>query len=315
MDSTKKPIGLLAVVLALSLNAPAFAQVPVIEDISKNGFNVIRHLSRVEEPVLSLQSAEKIKRAVLANEVLDDGEKRMLQYLIDEQSFTIRVPTSTVDAVQSKPVSAEAKALFRSLQTTVPGATEPIQIVPEIDAKVAAFTALHEIAEAGDAEAQFELAQLYGNGRERDYYSVDKSIHWLKKASAQGHAGAQYELAGEYSYGRHIDGSGLDRSSAKSFELYTKAANQGHAGAMMQIGQAYQYGEGSVGISPEQAAVWYKKSADLGDHWGMFYLAVQYLEGNGVPQSKDKAIVWLKKSYALGNENAEDELWDMGEID
>ncbi|MGJ8563562.1 MAG: tetratricopeptide repeat protein [Alphaproteobacteria bacterium] len=304
-------------IVAIGLNIPAYAQVPVIEDISKNSFNVIRHLSRVNEPALSLKSAEKIKRAVMANDVLDDGEKQMLHYLINEQSFIIKVPTSTVDAAYSKPVSSEAKALFKSLANPQPADSKLAHPVPQISQSELRLATLEKAAESGNAQDQFNLAEFYTDSKnvELKYRSNDKAIYWLKKASAQGHAEAQYELAGEYGYGRHVDGTGLDRSYTKSFDLYKKAAAQGHANAMVQIGQAYDHGKGSVAKSPKQAVIWYNKAAKLGDHWGMYYLAVQYLEGNGVRKSEEKAIHWLKKSSALGNENAEDELWERWGID
>lgn len=56
-----------------------------------------------------------------------------------------------------------------------------------------AFAALHKVAEQGDAEAQFELGELYYKSG-----AYVKSINWYRKAAEQGHAGAQYVLGGYY---------------------------------------------------------------------------------------------------------------------
>lgn len=56
-----------------------------------------------------------------------------------------------------------------------------------------AFAALHEVAEQGDAEAQFELGELYYKSG-----AYLESINWYRKAAEQGHAGAQYVLGGYY---------------------------------------------------------------------------------------------------------------------
>ena len=93
----------------------AYAQTPVIEEISKNSLNVIRHVSRVNEPALSLASAQKIKRAVLANTLLDDGELKMLEYLQSGQGFTIKL--STGETTFDKPVSDEAKAFLQTIKS------------------------------------------------------------------------------------------------------------------------------------------------------------------------------------------------------
>ena len=317
MRQVKKSKILFAAMISLGMSISAFAEVPVIEDISKNSYNVIRHLARVNETTMSLASAEKIKRAVMADKVLDTGEKQMLQYLIDGQGFIIKIPTSTVDAAYSRSVSAEAKSFLQSLLNPQAAPPKPQQTDPTVNATEMRLLALKKATETGNADSQYKLGKFYNDGNtDFKYRSTDKAIYWYKKASAQGHSGAQYELAGEYSYGRHSDGTGLDRSSAKSFELYKKAAAQDHAGAMVQIASSFMWGrDGVVEQSPETAAVWNRKAADLGDHWGMQSLGVQYLEGKGIRQSEEKAIYWLKKSYALGNETAEDILDDLDQLD
>ena len=89
-------------------------------------------------------------------------------------------------------------------------------------------------AEAGDADAQYELGSEY-------YIKEDdaKAAEWYLKAAEQGHAEAQYEIGTKYE-----DGEGVERDAAKAAEWYLKAAEQGHALAQLSIAVAYANGEG-----------------------------------------------------------------------
>ena len=89
-------------------------------------------------------------------------------------------------------------------------------------------------AEAGDADAQYELGSEY-------YIKEDyaKAAEWYLKAAEQGHAEAQYDIGTKYE-----DGEGVERDAAKAAEWYLKAAEQGHASAQLSIAVAYANGEG-----------------------------------------------------------------------
>lgn len=78
-----------------------------------------------------------------------------------------------------------------------------------------------ELANKGDAKAQYELAIRFrdGLGTEKDN---EKTFEWLEKASAQGHSDALYELGLIYKNERNLK---------KAQELFKQAAEQGHAKA------------------------------------------------------------------------------------
>lgn len=109
---------LLSCVLALYAT-PAAAQDPVISNISKNGYNVINYLNKRAGNELTAGDAEKVKKAVLANKIVDEGEAKLLEYLKSEQSFTIksRGPGHS-DISFTKSVSDEAKTILSLIAST-----------------------------------------------------------------------------------------------------------------------------------------------------------------------------------------------------
>ena len=114
------------------------------------------------------------------------------------------------------------------------------------------------LAEAGDADGQFGLGQMYGNG-----FGVmmddAAAINWYGLAAAQGHAEAQYNLAI-----MHQNGWGVPQSDAEAMKLYEQAAEQGVTAAMLALGRFL-----SMDFAPEYDPVaafkWYSLAALLGD--------------------------------------------------
>ncbi len=74
---------------------------------------------------------------------------------------------------------------------------------------------LRELAVAGDAEAQFQLANRLLNADSRD---LTQAANWMRKAASQGHAGAQKQLAEMYE-----SGSGVCKDPAQAARWAAKA--------------------------------------------------------------------------------------------
>jgi len=97
---------------------PASAQDPVISDISKNAYNVVKYLNRRAGAEVSATDAGKIKKAVMANTVVDDGEAQMLGFMKSGQGFTISLGTASAPDVSfDKPLTPEAKAVLETIVT------------------------------------------------------------------------------------------------------------------------------------------------------------------------------------------------------
>ena len=87
------------------------------------------------------------------------------------------------------------------------------------------------IREQGDANAQFNLGEIYqhGNGVTQNSKTA---VKWYTLAAEQGHAGAQVDLGQMYYNG---DGVTLDYKTAEKW--YRLAAEQGNAGAQYMLGE------------------------------------------------------------------------------
>lgn len=78
-----------------------------------------------------------------------------------------------------------------------------------------------QVAEQGDAAAQYNLGVMYdqGQGVRQDYV---QAVQWYRKAAEQGHAVAQYNLGSMYDQGQ-----GVRQDYAQAVGWFRKAAEQG----------------------------------------------------------------------------------------
>ena len=97
-------------------------------------------------------------------------------------------------------------------------------------------TALAEwqpLAEAGDADGQYGLGMMYGNGFGVDM-NDELALKYYGLASDQGHADAQYNMGV-----MHQNGWGLPMNEEEAAKLFELAAESGHMGAQIGLGQIY----------------------------------------------------------------------------
>ena len=80
-------------------------------------------------------------------------------------------------------------------------------------------------ADAGNADAQNDLAQLF-----LDANKPDIALHWIQLAVDQEHADAIHNLAM-----LHIKGIGLEKDETKGLMYLAKAASLGHSIAKQQV--------------------------------------------------------------------------------
>jgi TPR repeat protein len=77
-------------------------------------------------------------------------------------------------------------------------------------------------AEAGDADAQFNLGEAYAKG-EGAHVDIVELMKWYRLAADQNHAKAQYMLGVLYAYGL-----GVPEDQAEAAKWYRLAAEQGY---------------------------------------------------------------------------------------
>ncbi|MDJ0927757.1 MAG: tetratricopeptide repeat protein [Gammaproteobacteria bacterium] len=132
---------------------------------------------------------------------------------------------------------AEVSALEGELRAelTPAGIAEAIEkadnwVTPEHDR-------LKQLAETGDAAAQYELAMLYFRHDSNLPYAG--GIPYLAMAAEQGHPDAAYRMGRHYGDGKYVE---LDPE--KAFELFQVAAEAGHYMGRNSLLLAYCNGEG-----------------------------------------------------------------------
>jgi len=119
---------------------------------------------------------------------------------------------------------------------------------------IAAAQNFRQAAQQGHAAAQFQLANMYYDGKGVNKNS-DKTVHWCEKAAQQGDADAQYMLGALY-----FVGSGVSQDNSKAQHWYQKAAQQDHVSAQLSLGMMYFRGNDLA-----MAKKWLTKAAKQGN--------------------------------------------------
>lgn len=118
------------------------------------------------------------------------------------------------------------------------------------------------LAEAGDANAQFGLGQMYGNG-----FGVmmddAAALKWYGLAADQGHGEALSNLAV-----MHQNGWGVPMDEKEAIRLYTLAAEAGVTAAMVAVGRYYAM-DFTENFDPVAAYKWFSLAAMMEDLDGL----------------------------------------------
>jgi TPR repeat protein len=159
--------------------------------------------------------------------------------------------------------------------------------------KIKDLSKYEELANKGDANAQFQLGELYQKGWLVNH-DFALSIRWYKKSAEQGHVYAQYNLGVIYRKGRGVP---IDFSEA--FLWYRKAAEQGMPQAQNNLACLYFYGLG-VEVNSEKALYWYKKAAGQETAKAQYNLGIIYQEGLKIEPDMEEGLRWYKKAAKKG---------------
>jgi len=146
------------------------------------------------------------------------------------------------------------------------------------------------LAEAGDAESQYGLGMMYGNGFG---VAMDDALalKWYGLAVEQGHPGALCNLAV-----MHQNGWGVPLNEEEAIRLYSLAAEQGVAEAMLALGRHYAM-DFSDAYDPVEAYKWFSLAA---------------LEENIDAVSKRDMVADTLTAEQVADGNAKIELWSTG---
>lgn len=152
---------------------------------------------------------------------------------------------------------------------------------------------LLQAAQHGDANAQFQMGDLFmtGRGVTRDPAAA---ASWYRAAALQGHAVAAGNLGVLYA-----NGWGLPQNDTEAVNWFQKAASAGDAGGENNLGSMYIAGRGVV-QSDVLGAKWLSSAAQLGVPEAQYALGTLYANGRGVPRDDAQALKWMKASAAQG---------------
>jgi uncharacterized protein len=154
-----------------------------------------------------------------------------------------------------------------------------------------AYREWKESADAGQAEAQFDLGVLYaqGIGVSRD---LTEASRWYQKAADQGNAAAQFALGQLYSRGW-----GVPRDVADAIRWFEMANSVDSGGPPTDWSPVVGYG---MARDPQRAAFWYRQAADRGHPEAQFNLGLLYAKGEGVKRDNAQAARWMSASATQG---------------
>ncbi|KAI8093029.1 uncharacterized protein BX664DRAFT_99253 [Halteromyces radiatus] len=150
-------------------------------------------------------------------------------------------------------------------------------------------------ANAGDTDAEFQVALMLSNGQgvSRDRKSA---FHWYKKAADKNHKMALYSL-GLY-HAKGLEGKPKDLLCARI--CFEKAARLGVAPAMTSFATLCRVASLQSGPQQqeqrEQAIYWYQRAATTGDVVAQRELGLIYDAGLGVPRNYDTAFSYFQQA-------------------
>ena len=146
-------------------------------------------------------------------------------------------------------------------------------------------------ADAGNNNAQFNLARLLFLGPEGVPKDEEKARFLLRTSAEAGYAPAQAQLGGAVE-------SLAVRSEEKAQiiearEWYEKAAAQGQPDAMLALARFYDGGLGGLEVSAEKAFESCFRATKAGSVVAMNEMGVRYQKGAGIRQDNVAAIGWF----------------------
>ena len=187
-----------------------------------------------------------------------------------------------------------------------PAQTDLAKVLPEDFPKPAEQHAAWYIkaANAGNAEAQYDLATLYLRGAGVPK-SLEDAASWFSRAAREGKlAKAQYALGVLYARGK-----GVQQNDVEAVLLYRRAADQGYVPAITEVGLAFLHGKG-VKQDVVRARRFLERAAEAGEVNAQYTLGRIHERGIGVPKDTVVALKWFilaaEQKHRLAAQRVED---------
>lgn len=233
-----------------------------------------------------------------------------------EETGEKKIPEKAADVFREAADLGHVKAMYYL------GIYSEMQVNDYVNPRTRAEYWLKKAAEAGDADAQFQLGYYYERDPRRLFLQEGgdalnllqlnwddcpdrivcrtelenyryKAMKWYKKAAEQGHVKAQLYLG--LIYERGIGADRLERNPEEAEKWLGKAAQEGSVPAMCWMGYYYMGNGVTIPKDEDKAFQWYQKAAQEGSEEACFRLGILYEHGIGVEPDPDRAMEWYRK--------------------
>lgn len=162
----------------------------------------------------------------------------------------------------------------------------------------AAAAKMEQLAQTGDAHAQYFLGLLYRDGGLL-VPDTEKAKHWLEQAAKQEVHAAQYSL------GRLLFSDDPDvRDPDEGIRWVKAAAKNRNDYAAYTLGKEYLSGKHVVKNSGT-AMEYLHQAAQADNPWAQYLLGKLYLLGEGVEQNEESAYEWFQAAAEQGHTYAQ----------
>jgi localization factor PodJL len=165
--------------------------------------------------------------------------------------------------------------------------------------------ALLKAANAGDADAAFEIGERHLTGRGVETNHAE-AIKWFEKAASKGSAAAAFRLGMAY---EKAQGAARDRARART--NYVLAAESGHLKAMHNLA-VMMVEDGGAKPDYANAIPWFKRAAERGLKDSQYNLGVLFARGLGVAQNLPESFLWFSLAANQGDPDAARKRDDVG---
>lgn len=155
--------------------------------------------------------------------------------------------------------------------------------------------ALSQAAEQGDAQAQYELGEMYFSGAIGGAPDYPTAAAYFLKAAEQGVGMAQLRLGFLYAE-KHFPGMASDYEKAEYW--FKKAAIQNAGDARFRLGNFYRNYVKPPDLN--RAITWIRLAATGGHATAQYDLSVMLKNGDGAAVDMERALYWRKRAANNG---------------
>ena len=167
-----------------------------------------------------------------------------------------------------------------------------------LDERDEAAEQLEQLADTGDAYAQYIIGTAYRDGGLL-IPDTAKAQKLLERAAEQGLDAAQYALGKLY-----LSDDADVHDSAKGIYWLKRSADNGNDYAAYRLGKEYLSGKNTV-KDAETAVSYLRQAANNGNAYAQYLLGKLTLMGDGVPKDMDAAYEWFAAARDNGHAYAE----------